>query len=328
MKPNKQSRKELANFLKKLSIPHKKEYTTLLLEASSRESYIETISNKADSLHYYLDKNYIEVINEEFQKIACKFVKKERLGLVDIVADITTENFYGESSGLYIHPWTCEKGIKGKFHFLVAGILFRNKILPFYAEILPLGAFKADILGNIAELCNKMHLKVRCIYMDRGFYSGDIVDELELKEMNYLIFARKSSLFKHMLESVDKDAVVKHEIKYCKNKSSHKAETDIALIKDVNGYDWCFATNLFLQDARKYIKLYRRRWNIETMFRVHDEARIKSKSIKAVVRFFYFTFSMLLVLLWNLYAKQDYSFKRFIIMLEDIIKHVKVWRTR
>lgn len=322
----KQSRKELRNFLKKLSIPHEKDYTSLLLDTSSRESYIETISNKADSLHCYLDKNYIEVINEEFYKTAGKFIKKERLSSVDIVADITTEDFYGKSSSLYIHPWTYEKGIKGKFHYLVAGILFRNKILPFYVEILPLGVFRAELLGNISNLCNKMHLKVRCMYMDRGFYSGDIINELELKDMNYLIFARKSSLFKHILESVNKDATIKHEIKYCKNKRLHKAETNIVLVKDVSGYDWCFATNLFLKDARKYIKLYRRRWNIETMFRVHDEARIKSKSIKAIVRFFYFTVSMLLVLLWNLYAKQDYSFKRFILMLEDIIKHIEDWR--
>ena len=144
--------------------------------------------------------------------------------------------------------------------------------------------------------------------------------------MQYLIFVPKKQLFKHMLEATRKSIVVKHEIKYCEDKSSHIAETNIALVKNVNEYDWCFATNLFLQDARRYVPLYRGRWNIETMFRVHDEAQIKSKSIKSIVRAFYFMISMLLVLLWNLYAKQDYTFKGFIMMLEEISEQVHICR--
>ena len=328
MSKKKQLRKEFSNFLKKLSIPHEEDYTDLLIKASSHESYIETLSNKADSLNYHLKKGYLEIFDKEFSRFAGKFVQKQRLGLVDIVVDVTEENFYGKSTGLFIHPWTKEKGIMGKFRYLVAGILFRNKILPFYVAILQRGEFKADMLGNIVALCNKMHLQVRCMYLDRGFYAGEVIDELELKDMKYLIFARKSHLFRCMLESVDKNAIVKHEIKYKKNKSSHRAETNIALVKDVDGYDWCFATNLFLRDARKYVRLYRGRWNIETMFRVHDEAKIKSKSIKSIVRLFYFMVSMLLVLLWNLYAKQVYVFKRFLIILGDPFENFEVLEVR
>lgn len=324
----KQLRKEFVNFLKNLSISHEEEYAGLLFKVSSRESYVETLSNKADSLHYHLDKTYPEVIEEEFYWQARKLIRRQRLGSGDIIVDITTEKFYGESTSLCIHPWTGEQGIKGKFHYLVAGILFRNKILPFYVAILPRGAFKADFLGNIVKLCNKIHLQVRCMYLDRGFYSGEVIDELELRDINYLIFARKSSLFKYMLESVDKAIIVKHEIRYTKNRSSHIAETNIALIKDVDGYDWCFATNHILENIEKYVQFYRRRWNIETMFRVHDEAKIKSKSIKSIIRLFYFIISMLIVLLWNLYAKQDYTFKRFLVILENDVENFGTWETR
>ena len=176
----------------------------------------------------------------------------------------------------------------------MAGILFRNKIVLFYVEILRIGSFKAELLGKICDLCSKLHLKVKLMKLDRGFYSGEVIDELELKDMDYLIFAKKSSLFKCMLESTDKSIIVKHEIKYKKNKSSHSAETNIALVK-YDDYDWCFATNIFLRDARKYVELYMARWSIETMFRVHDEARIKSKSVNPLIRLFYFMISMLLL---------------------------------
>ena len=322
----KQCRKEFRNFLKNLSIPNFEEYTNIALEASSHNTYVETISNKADSLHYHIDKNYVEIINIEYFNHIKKTLRKLRLGLVDIIADITNDDFYGKSTGLYIHNWTGEEGIQGKFLYLVAGILIRNKILPFYVCILRIGYFKADYLGKIVEFCNKLQIKIRLIKLDRGFYSGDVIDELELKGINYLIFAKKSSLFKCMLEATDKGVIVKHEIKYKKDKSSHIAETNIALVKNVDGYDWCFATNLLLADVRKYVKLYRERWNIETMFRVHDEARIKTKSIKPIIRLFYFILSMLLLLIWNLYAKQEYTFKKFIIILEEMLNNVEVSR--
>ena len=322
----KKPRIEFTNFLKKLSVPNEEEFARLLAEASSRNTYIETISNRADSLHYHIAKGYVEYSNEEFYKLVEKKIKKMHLGAVDIIVDITTENFYGKSAGLYLHNWTGEAGVKAKYHYLVAGILFRNKIYPFYVAVLRIGSFKAEFLGKICDFCNKLHLKVNLMKLDRGFYSGEVIDELELKDMNYLIFAKKSALFKCMLEATDKSVIVKHEIKYKKNKGSHKAETNIALVKNVQDFDWCFATTLFLRDARKYVELYRKRWNIETMFRVHDEARIKSKSVNPLIRLFYFIISMLLLFIWNLRAKNEFSFKRFIINLELMLKNVEVSR--
>ena len=322
----KQCRAEFKQFLKKLSVPNEEEFAELLAEASSHNTYIETISNKADSLHYHIAKGYVEYSDKEFYKLVENKIKKLHLGAVDIIVDITSENFYGKSTGLYLHNWTGEEGVEAKYHYLIAGILFRNKIYPFYAAILRIGTFKAGLLGKICDLCNKLNLKVRFMKLDRGFYSGEVIDALELKGMNYLIFARKSSLFKCILEATNKRVVVKHEIKYKKAKSSHIAETNIALVKDVEGYDWVFATNVFLRDARKYVGLYRKRWNIETMFRVHDEARIKSKSVNPLVRLFYFMISMLLLFIWNLHSKEECPFKRFVINLEHMLKNVGVSR--
>ncbi len=312
------------SFLKNLSVSE--QYAGLIVEASSHGTYIETISNKADSLHYNIAKGYVEYSDKEFYKVVKNRIQKLHLGAVDIIVDITSENFYGKSTGLYLHNWTGEEGVQAKYHFLVAGILFRNKIYPFYVAILPIGSFKSEYLGRICDLCREMKLKVKLMKLDRGFYAGEIIDELELKGMNYLIFAKKSALFRCMLEGTNKSVIVKHEIKYKKDKSSHKAETSIALVKNVDGYGWVFATNFFLYDARKYVELYRARWSIETMFRVHDEARVKSKSVKPLIRLFYFMISMLLLFIWSLSFKENYTFKRFVINLEQMLKNIEVCR--
>ena len=65
------------------------------------------------------------------------------------------------------------------------------------------------------------------------------------------------------------------------------------------------------------MRVYRERWNVETMFRVHDEARIKSKSKIPVIRLFYFVIGMLLLLIWNLFVKARITFKLFVIQLSE-----------
>src|SRR3989338_10315692 len=149
---------QFKSLLKNLSVSE--EYAGLIIEASSHETYIETISNKADSLHYNIAKGYVEYSNKEFYNAVKNKIKKLHLGAVEIIVDITSEDFYGKSTGLYLHNWTGEDGVKAKYHFLVAGILFRNKIYPFYVAILPIGTFKSRYIGRICDLCNEMSLKV------------------------------------------------------------------------------------------------------------------------------------------------------------------------
>ena len=62
------------------------------------------------------------------------------------------------------------------------------------------------------------------------------------------------------------------------------------------------------------------------MFRVHDKARIKSKSVNPLIRLFYFIISLLLLFIWSLSFKEKYTFKKFVINLEQMLKNVEVSR--
>ena len=128
----------MKSFLKKLCI-NREEVILAVSEASKENTYVENINECiADSLHWNINKNYSETITIEFFRFAKELIRKQRLGCVKLVADITEEDFYGKTSSLYIHGWTGEKGIVGKFRFLVVAILFRNQMIPFYISILPL----------------------------------------------------------------------------------------------------------------------------------------------------------------------------------------------
>ncbi len=311
--------------IKTLALP--KEYSPILANAAKHNTYVETISNKADALHLKVKQDYLETLPLEYFNYVKHFIRKQRLGVVDLVADVTEEDFYGKVQGLHIIPWTGKEGVEGKFHYLVVSLLFRNKILPFYAVLLHLGESKAEVLGKAIGFCQELGLKIGKILLDRGFYSGAIIDELKMRRVKYLIFVPKKSLFRCMLEATEQSVIIEHEIKYNTNFTKNRAETDIALVKDILSYDWVFATNLNLRDIQKYVPIYKKRWATETMFRVHDEARIKTKSKVPIVRLFYFIISILLVFLWNLYEKNKMTFKLFVITLFEESKNVAPSKT-
>jgi len=78
-------------------------------------------------------------------------------------------------------------------------------------------------------------------------------------------------------------------------------------------YEWVFFTNVHLRELYNYVKVYKLRWNIETAFRVHDESRIKSKSLDVVVRYFFFVYGMIMYNLWK-ESGTKISFKRFLLL--------------
>ena len=232
-----QMKKLLMSFLKKLCI-NRREVAESIAEASKCNTYVETVSNIADSLHRNIDKNYPETISQEFFRFVKPEILKQRFSFVDILVDITEENFYGKHSGLYIHGWTGEKGIAGKIRFFIAAIHIRNITIPFYISILPVGTFKAESIGKVIEYCRSLGLRINSVQFDRGFYYGEIINVLQLNKMKYLIFVPKNKFIKKVLDKTREDCVILHEITYSKNKRVSHVISDHVLLHDYLEYNW------------------------------------------------------------------------------------------
>ena len=104
---NLKSNSYVSGFLKKLSVSDS--CVLSVLKAACSHTYVETLGNKADALHYHAGRSYPEVLCDEFFEQAKSRIRHLVLGVVNLVADITEENFYGNTSGLFIHGWTGER---------------------------------------------------------------------------------------------------------------------------------------------------------------------------------------------------------------------------
>ena len=110
-----------------------------------------------------------------------------------------------------------------------------------------------------------------------------------------------------------------HELILNKHKTKKRVPTQILACKNTLNYDWLFATNIPFKSKTECVLAYKKRWQIETNFRVEDESRIKSKSCNFQIRLFYHMIGALLRMLWVLSKNSGtcVPFKKFLDNLEQ-----------
>lgn len=313
--------KLITHFIKSLCFCNPRRICENLLFASSHNTYVETVDNNADTLHKGLDDWDISSLQKEYERLCVHEIRKLHLGLCDIIIDITEEDFYGKTQGVWIIPWTKEKGVEAHFKFLVCSIKKGDRKYPIAVRMIRLGSIISEEVGAVLDVRKAAGIHINTVLMDRGFYAAEVLQELQNQEVEYIVFAKKSETFSNMLDSAEESTIIEHEMIFSKKKSKFKVKTNIALAKNVLGYDWVFATNTQLT-GEDIVRKYRVRWNIETDFRVQDEARIKTKSIKPNIRLFYFIIPLLIFFVWKATQKSGITFKKFIITLSrtEIVK--------
>jgi len=175
----------------------------------------------------------------------------------------------------------------------------------------------------------RLYLKlfIRSFLFYRSLSQIKVIYEKRFSCLNfYFVICHKR--VKSELEEMAKDEkkTIHHEFKFSKGKTKEKGSTTLAFLKQVfdprseRDIDWAFATDLEEVDLDHLIQTYKQRWGIETGFRIQDEAGIKSKSKDIKIRFFCFVYEQLLQLIWNTIYKEEVSFKRFLILLNETSK--------
>ena len=147
--------------------------------------------------------------------------------------------------------------------------------------------------------------------------------ELTKMEYPYLIFVPKHKDKKEILYpmKIGEQVAIYNDFKVNKNQSKYAGENILIFLKQIydprseKNYDWVFATNVEEILLENLVITYKKRWRIETQFRVQDEARIKCKSKDMKIRYFLFMFEQMLQTIWICFYKDEAPFKEFVIEL-------------
>lgn len=298
-----------------------------LLNAVAYNTYVETIGNKADTLYLRCKESLISMTEYAYlnyiKGVSNKFKLNEKK--VVLAFDYTEEDFYGNVQGLDIHGWTGKDGIMGHFKFLTCSIISDEipEKIPLISVPIKMGHYKSHVVKYCLSLIEKLVGEIQLIIFDRGFYDNDLMYELGKLKLPYLIFVPKHIDKQSILYPMNEgeQVTIYNELKVNKNSSKYAGENLLTFLKQIydpksdKKYDWVFATNVGGILLDNVIAIYKKRWRIETQFRVQDEARIKCKSTDMKVRFFFFIFEQMLQTIWICFFKEEGSFKEFLIQL-------------
>jgi len=290
-----------------------------LTKCAKSITYVETLGKHADTLHLWIKKGYEEDFKKAFEAIVRKIIKQLGVTYAHIAVDYTKEPFYGKSSSLYMINVKDEKW-GAEFHFIVLTLITRNKQIPLMALPVRVGEGIPRPTIELLDYCLSLFRGIRLATFDRSFYCGEVIDFLEAKRIKYIILMpEKGKVITDYIAKTEELGKFKHTMTYSKNKSKWKPKTTVVVCKGIDEYPWLFATNIHFKTRVEYIWYYKRRWQIETNFRVEDEGKIKSKSCSYLIRYFYFLISLLLHLLWIGHKNLKYyvPYKKYL----DIIEH-------
>ncbi|MCX6741551.1 MAG: transposase [Candidatus Pacearchaeota archaeon] len=307
------------------------ELLPILLEAVTCNTYIETISNKTDTLYLRCKESLISTMEYAYLNYIKGISNKLELNKKPVILafDYTDEDFYGEVQGFDIHGWTGEHGVTGKFKFLICSIVSDDipEKIPLISVPIKLGHYKSSVILHCLSMIKDYIGEIKLILFDRGFYDNDLMYELTKMKYPFLIFVPKRKEYKQLFEELEEEKTIfVHDYTFKKDMSTWEGETYLAFLKQIydpksdKNYDWIFATNVEKIVLSELLATYKKRWRIETQFRVQDEARIKCKSTDMKIRYFFFMFEQMLQTIWICFYKDEVPFKKFLIELSNTAK--------
>jgi len=298
-----------------------RDFSALALAAAGRNAYIETMNNdsmpNSDTLHYRIEQDTtVDTLREGFLELTRRQMRKLKGKHALVIIDYTYEQFFGKAKTAWVHGYKPAKGSRGCFKMLALSVVVGDERFFLYAKPVSLISDEALELLQALAYVEELGIRVRMVLIDRGFAaSAENIAVLQDAGVKYLGLYPKRKNIKRIIQDM------KRAYKNCKFRIKG-VPTRLVIGKMSEEFAWVFVTNLPRREFLAYLRLYKRRWNIETGFRVHDEAQIRTKSIDIRVRFFLFLVALVLYNAWKKLGMPT-SFKRFVIVQERGVINAK-----
>lgn len=290
----------------------------VLLAASfgGHSIYSKAISPDADTVIYRIDTT-IRQLENQFWRQGLDFLKRKRRHLARmkcyIVVDETHDSYTGKllkkakkareklsardkQALKYIHSYKPDKGDTGSYKYLVIAIVYGNRRRVLLVKALKNKEhYKHFIIKTLIHLREEVNYE--CVLFDRGFYDGLFIDELRKHDIPFIVRARISKTMKKEYGFYSKWECYKDYVI-----GEHKVPAELVLGVDYTQgkrTQWAFITNLALSNWRDVREIYRKRWNIENIFKATDGIQLRVQSSNPTLRMFCVCLSFLFYNAWQ-----------------------------
>jgi len=245
----------------------------------------------SDNILYHISNQPYELLETGFRKVIESFLGRAKFLFEDevvIAIDYNLLEWYGEDLP-YIIRSKPRKGTDRFIAFATVAIVEDGK--RFTIRVLPVTPFsdKKEIVEELLKYAMKF-VKIKVVLMDRAFYSGEIIEMLN-KMVSFII----PVIGNKKVNEYKKIAKDRGGIEYRMNNG-----TEYRMIThEEDGKLHPFATNTDYTPETIH-ELYRKRFGIETQYRIKNRFLGRTCSREYSVRYFFFLLAICIYNLWIL----------------------------
>ncbi|MDP2216701.1 MAG: ISH3 family transposase [Methanolobus sp.] len=297
------------------------------------------------SLRYHLKKLSLEELIQVNESIllqgSLSSLKPEKK--YEFAIDFTNDPYYGaidSSNEDYVIRSQAKKSTNSFYSYVSLSIINKNE--RYTLAVLPVerNKTKVDYLTYFIDLIRKLNFNIKVLCLDREFYSVDVFKFLQNSEIPHITpVVRKGKQIKQLLdgrkarsaEYVMKNAQKKEvhldiviDVKYLKGKRSKYGCENLGFV--AYGVNW---------PPRKISNVYRRRFAIESSYRMRNIVKPRTSTKDVTFRYFFTLISFLLRNAWLYLQKKHFTivkpgpltidedkfrFARFILFVEEWLR--------
>ncbi|MDJ1420315.1 MAG: ISH3 family transposase [Candidatus Methanoperedens sp.] len=269
-----------------------------------------------DSIHDYINSNSIDYIMSAFRNINTEIIELAHLrGTVhDIAIDFHDIPYYGEKNTCGVRGIKPKNGTCWGYSFCSLDIIGETKLTLDAIDINGLTKNYAVLIESLLQRIKSMGILVKTLYMDREFFNLSTISTLHKLNTQYIIAATANKKINGMLNDHKKkfgsaSTILEYQFQKGGPKFNIVAilnpNYDPKAKKDKGNNEYfLFATNLEVKSTSEFIKIipeeYKKRWNIETGYKIKNVFKIRTCSKSPVVRVLFFLIQCLLYNILNL----------------------------
>src|SRR5574344_96671 len=278
----------------------------LLHAATSSTDSLESASNdlqrknpdsripSADTVFNYIKENKIEDILSSFRKMNLELFKMMKLenNIHDIAVDFHDISYYGDKNTPGIRGIKLKNGSSWGKSFCTLDIIGTSHLTLDVIDINSLNKNYSLLIGSLFKRLKTIGVKTGTVYLDKEFFNTDVISKLDELKVNFVIAAKSNKVINKELKNHQKEYGNTSTIFEYRFQKGGPSFNIVAIYNDKKKKYLLFATNKKAESIEKFEKMipeeYRKRWNIETGYRVKNEFKIRSCTKSPVARVLFF----------------------------------------
>ncbi len=247
-----------------------------------------------------VEQQFQELFEKQFYKMFPRAKKGKKYKAVVIIDNHEQETYSQEKrSSLNIRGGKHKNGTNFFFKYMTMQILIKDKLCTLSVKFYSRETTQARLVDRLIKQA-KEYVRIKVVLLDRGFRDVKILNGLEYREAPVLMPMIKDKKAEKCFEELGKREF--KAVKYwLRNPSGEYADVKLLMIRLSNGKEVGFYTTLkyiWLHNANYYLNLYKKRWKIETGYRLQNMFLAKTTSTNKAVRYFYFCYAVAMHNLW------------------------------